>query len=123
MKGAADIEEARSATIAKEKIGEGRDFWREFLLDLERGKPTRRTGPRPFWQWAAGTAGVLAVAAAATIILLNPPHRNGFPELTVKLRIGEVKIYEEPAQAFIFQTQDPDTTYVWVEKQDKGEVQ
>ncbi len=116
----ADPEDARAATIAREKLGEVRDFWPGFFEAAETWEKNVKPRFRPSWRWAVGTAGLLAVSAALVLITTFSPEKepSGF---IVKLRIDSAEVYGEPAQAFIFQTQDTDRTFVWVEKQEKGE--
>lgn len=117
----ADIREARAATISKNDLGRVDDFWPRFALGLERPKSGKHFGAKLSWSWALGTAGLLALAIVGLFFLV-PSSRQEVLSSGVKLRVDYVKIYEEPAQAFIFQTQDANSTFVWVEKQKTGEV-
>jgi hypothetical protein len=118
----ASIEDARAVTAAKDKLGEVKDFWPGFLGAAE--TKDKKTKPRflPAWRWAVGIAGVLAASAALVLIMTLFPKKET-PALSVKLRIDYAAIYGEPAQAFLFQTQDVNSTFVWVEKQQKGDTQ
>ncbi len=118
----ADIEDARAFTTAIDKLGDVKDFWPGFLGAAETKEKKVKPRFRPAWRWAVGTAGVLAVSAALVLIMTLSPEKET-SGLTVKLRIDYAEIYGEPAQAFIFQTQDANSTFVWVEKQEKGEIQ
>ncbi|MDH4272025.1 MAG: hypothetical protein OEW18_08625 [Candidatus Aminicenantes bacterium] len=120
QEGMASVEDARTATIPKEKIEIAIDFWPALRRRLEREKPGKQARPRMSWRWALGAAGFLA-AAAIGLFLLRPGEKND-PASGIKLRINYVKMYEEPAQAFIFHTQDVNSTFVWVEKQNSGET-
>jgi hypothetical protein len=118
----ATLDDARRATISKERIGDVKDFWPGFAAVAgEKGSKKRvRIGARPTLQWALGAAGLVVVIG---ISLLVPKlfRRGGPPAVPEKtaiiFRIDSIKIDDEPAQAFIFQTQDQGSTFVWVEKQ------
>jgi len=118
----AGIEDARAVTTAIDKLGDVRDFWPGFLGAAEEQEKKTKSPFRPVWRWAVGTAGLLAVSAALVLIMILSPKKET-SGLTVKLRIDYAEVYGEPAQAFIFQTQDANSTFVWVEKQQKGDIQ
>ncbi len=117
--GMASVEDARTATVPKEKIEKGIDFWPAFVRRLEEEKPEKQARPALAWRWALGAAGFFA-AAAIGLFLLRPGEKDD-PAWGIKLRINYVRMYEKPAQAIIFQTQDANRTFVWVEKQSSGE--
>jgi len=119
----ADVQEARAATISKNNLGQVEDFWPRIALSLERPKLGNQVGRGPVWgwTWVLGTAGLLALAIIGAF-LRPSPSRQEVLSSGVKLRINYVKMYEKPAEAFIFQTQDANSTFVWVEKQKTGEV-
>jgi hypothetical protein len=71
--------------------------------------------------WAVGAAGVVALAIIGAFFLV-PTSRHEALSSGVKLRVNYVKMYEQPAQAFVFHTRDANSTFVWVEKQKTGEV-
>ncbi|MGB8951439.1 MAG: hypothetical protein WCC06_02050 [Candidatus Aminicenantales bacterium] len=123
LKNFASIDDARSATVAKNRIGRVRDFWPQFLSYLQKDHRQRSAPLRNHWRWAVMGAGLLALIIGGIIILSHFPQRTeeGLDSL-IKLRISYVKFYEEPAQTYIFQSQDTNTTFVWVEKQNKGEL-
>ena len=114
LRKAADIEEARSATISKAQIGERMDFWPAFVNRLSHEAKKEEKRFRLSWRWAMGTAGLLALTG---VILMTFSPKAESPDLAVKLQVNNPKIYDEPAQAIIFQTQNPNWTFVWVEKQ------
>jgi anti-sigma-K factor RskA len=118
----ADVEDARTATVAKDKLGEIKDFWPGFpgAAETKAKKPKWRL--RPAWRWVVGSAGLLAASAALVLIMTLSPKKEA-PDLTVKLRIDYAEIYGEPAQTILFQTQDANSTFVWVEKLPKGDIQ
>jgi hypothetical protein len=118
----AGVEEARSATISQDKIRDVKDFWPQFSASFKKEERKKKILSRPAWRWAVGTAGLVALTVAA-VFILTLSHKTEYSDLAVKLRINYIKIYEEPAQAIIFQTQDPNRTFVWVEKQSEGEMQ
>jgi hypothetical protein len=116
LKNLVGIEEAKSATISKEKIRAARDFWPEFRRGVKEAKPRRQRQARPAYRrWAFGTVALLAVISAGVFILTLPQKKENLDQ-SIKLRVNYARIYEQPAQAFVFQTQDPDSTFVWVEK-------
>jgi len=120
--GLATLDEARKATIPAGRLGGVRDFWPGFAASVRRDgeKASGRSGARPGWRWALGTAGLLAVIG--TVILVPTlTRRETSPAAPVDrplpFRVDSVAIEEKPAQAFVFHTQDPDITYIWVERQ------
>jgi hypothetical protein len=121
QKGLAGVEEARRATIPADRIGPVKDFWPEFALSLEREKSPRKPSIWFRHRWWLGTAGLVAAGLALAVVLLTGPPPPPIPELTVKIWIQSVRIYDEPAQAYIFQTPDVNRTFVWVEQINKGE--
>jgi len=115
LKDVADIETARSVTMVKEKIAPHKDLWMTLSNRLA-AEPTKlKARKMSAWRWALGTAGLLALIA---VLFLAFPrtHRPVSLDLQVKLQVNTITLYEQPAQAFIFKTQDPDLTFVWVEK-------
>jgi len=117
----ASPEEARAATLAKDELPGARDFWPRFVFELQHEQSAGQ-GLRPAFRrrWAIAAAGVL-VAALGGLLILWPPQRRPQAGPLVKLRIDSVTIYGQPAQAFVFQTQDADSTFVWVEKQNSNQ--
>ncbi len=117
----ADIRDARAATISTRDLGQVEDFWPRLAPGL--GKPLceEASGPRVRWAWALGTAGLLAMAVIGVFFFAPSPPADVLSS-GVKLRVNYVRMYEEPAQAFIFRTQDANSTFVWVEKPKPGEV-
>ena len=118
----ATLEEARKATIAADRLKDVGDFWPGFAAAVrqKRGKRPLRSAVRPAWCWALGTAGLLAVVGI--IVFVPMLTRRGHPPAVpagapLPFRVDSVTIEEKPAQAFVFHTQDPDITYVWVERQ------
>jgi hypothetical protein len=118
----ATLGEARRATISRERLGDVKDFWPGFAAAVGKKGSTKhvRIGARFALQWALGAAGLLVVIGVS--VLAPRLFRRGGPpaapeKTAVIFRIDSVKINEEPAQAFVFQTQDQGSTFVWVEKQ------
>jgi hypothetical protein len=118
----ASVEEAHSATFHKDRLEEMKDFWPQFLKSLETEKQRRRPFLHPVWRWTMGAVGAVALTLVFIVVLTHSPQKESI-DTSIKLTIDYVKIYEEPAQAIIFQTQDANRTFVWVEKQLKGEMQ
>jgi hypothetical protein len=120
--GLATLEEARRATISADRLKDVRDFWPGFAAAVrqERGKRHGRPAARPDWRWALGTAGLLAVVGIIVLVPMlsrreSPPADGANSPLP--FRVDSVTIEEKPAQAFVFHTQDPDISYIWVERQ------
>ncbi|MBP1767297.1 MAG: hypothetical protein H6P98_1412, partial [Candidatus Aminicenantes bacterium] len=82
------------------------------------GEPSK---PGVGWAWALGTAGLLALAIIGVFFFAPSPPADVLSS-GVKLRVNYVRMYEVPAQAFIFRTQDANSTFVWVEKPKPGEA-
>lgn len=120
--GLATLEEARRATISADRVKGVRDFWPGFAASVRREPEKRPAGSavRPVWRWALGTAGLLAVVGMVVLVPMLS-RREPLPAAPVDrplpFRVDSVTIEEKPAQAFVFHTQDPDITYVWVERQ------
>ena len=118
--GLATLEEARRATIPPERFKDGPDLWPGFEAALDRERSGRRSPVAPSWRWAFGTAALLAVIGFVALfptLTRRPPVPAPSPDRGPAFRVDSVTIEEKPAQAFIFHTQNPDTTYVWVERQ------
>ncbi len=120
--GLATLDEARKATIPAGRLVGVKDFWPGFAASVRRDgeRAPGRSLVRPGWRWALGTVSLLAVIG--TIILVPTlTQRAPLPPAPVyrplPFRVDSVAIEEKPAQAFVFHTQDPDITYVWVERQ------
>jgi hypothetical protein len=120
QEGLASLQEAKSITLPKERIGDGEDFWWEFLSRVDQPTPQTKTRFRPQWRWAFGTLG-LAVFLAAGVFMLTRSPQNKIPDLALKLKINYIQFYDKPAQAIIFQTQDATKTFVWVENQNQNQ--
>lgn len=121
QKDLATIDEARSATVQKDRIGSEKDFWPQLVRDLKKEKQKKVISLHTGWRWALGIAGAVALTFALIFVMTKSPQQEN-PYTSVKLIIDYVKIYDEPAQGIIFQTQDSNRTFVWVEKQSKGEM-
>ncbi len=118
----ATLDEARRATISADQLKGVRDFWPGFAAAVRRESAEKpaRSAVRFAWRWALGTAGLLAVVGMVVLVpmLSRRGHRPAVPaEAPLSFRVDSVTIEEKPAQAFVFHTQDPDITYVWVERQ------
>ena len=120
-KGLAAAEEAGKATFSAAEIGPVKDFWPDFALSLEREKSPRKPSIWFRQRWWLGTAGLAAAGLALAVALLTGPPPPAIPDLTVKIRIQSMRIYDMPAQALIFQTPDVNRTFVWVEQFNKGD--
>jgi hypothetical protein len=126
--GPATLDEARKATISKDRVGETRDFWPGFAAAAAGQKPGTdgRAGVRPAWRWALGTAGLLTLVSIGVLLptLTRRPGKAAVPgeAASIPFRLDSVTIGDEPAQAFVYKTQDPDSTFVWVEKRGQGET-
>jgi hypothetical protein len=117
----ASIQEARAATVSRNELGQVKDFWPRFALSLKSPRAGESFGIGWRWSWALGLAGFLALAIVG-LFFFAPSSSREVLSSGVKLRVNYVRMYEEPAQAFIFQTQDANSTFVWVEKPKPGEV-
>jgi hypothetical protein len=117
----ADVREARAATVSKNDLGRLEDYWPRLALGLQHPEKREHSGLKLSWAWALGAAGLMALAIIGLFFRVPPPNEEPLSS-GVKLRINYVRMYEQPAQAFIFHTQDANSTFVWVEKQKSGEV-
>jgi len=117
----ADINEARSATIHKDSLKSVKDFYFPLESNIEKEERKKRTPMPPLWSWALRTAGALVLTIGLVFVITHSPQKENI-EPSIKLIIDYVKLYEEPAQAIIFQTQEKSRTFIWVKKQNKGEI-
>lgn len=122
LKDLADIDEAQTITIPKDRLEDVKDLWPQFLKDLEQQRQRKKVTLRPAWRWALGSAAALVLTLSLIFVMTQSTQKGYLDDIAVKLTIDYIKIYEEPAQAFIFQTQDASKTFVWVEKLSKGEM-
>jgi anti-sigma factor RsiW len=113
----ASLDEARAATLAEDRLPEERDLWPRLVDEMKSEHSMgQRRRPESRRRWAFAAAGVLIVVLGG-VLFIRPPQRQPQAGPLVKLRIDSVTIYGQPAQAFVFQTQDAGSTFVWVEKQ------
>lgn len=110
---AAGIEEVRAVPLPGDGVGEVADLWPAVSARLSR-VPEQELRLRPAWRWAWAAAGFLAVLAAVLVTVSD--REEGVPG-KVAFSVRDPKLYGQPAQAIIFQTQDGEKTFVWVEKQ------
>ena len=122
LKDLADIDEAKSVTISKAELADIKNLRPRFVKDFEQRKQKKKVTLRPAWRWALGATTALALTFGLIFLATHSPRKEDLDDIAVKLTIDYIKIYEEPAQAFIFQTQDASKTFVWVEKLSKGEM-
>jgi len=118
----ATLDEARRATISRERLGDVKDFWPEFVTAADKRRSIKLVliGARPALKWAMGAAGLLVLIGFGVFgpkLFRYGSHPPAPERSTIIFRIDSVKIDEKPAQAFVFQTQDQGSTFVWVEKQ------
>jgi len=117
--GLAGLEDARQSTLGETGVPRAADLWPRLAAEMNSRKSEPVRSPAFRRRWAMGTAGVLAAVLGGLLFLT--PRRTAEVDPLVKLRVDSVKIYGQPARAFIFQTRDADSTFVWVEKQDSGQ--
>ncbi|MBM3297013.1 MAG: hypothetical protein FJY83_05365 [Candidatus Aminicenantes bacterium] len=122
--GLAGIEEARSVTWSGEDFEGRSDLWPRVQGELRRAGAARTERPAFRRRWLAVSAAAAGLLAAAGVLLLKWDQGNGRVPASVsdiKLIIESSLIYDQPAQAYIFQTREEGTTFVWVEKTNQGE--
>ncbi len=119
-------DEAKALFVSPADAGGTEEIWRRLSQAGERvtGRAEEAAvprGPRSMrWQWAAGAAATIALAAVSFWLLENiqgpgtgspgaAPARDGF-------EIKYVNIGGEPAQTFIYQPQGSETIFVWASK-------
>jgi len=122
LKDLADIDEAQTITVPKSRLEDVKDLWPQFLKDLEQQRWRKKVILRPVWRWALGSAAALVLTLSLIFVLTRSAEKRYLDDSAVKLTIDNINLYEEPAQAIIFQTQDASKTFVWVEKLSKGDM-
>jgi hypothetical protein len=112
--------EAEALFVKPGDVGAAGDLWRK--IERRTGQELSVPGKRPAslrWEWAAGTAAVLFVAAASFWLL------RGIQEKTVRadyvrpadrFEINYINVGGTPAQAYIYQPKGSDMIIVWAEK-------
>jgi len=112
-KAAADVREAERVTIPFSAAKWSGDPWPDFVRRLAQDAQFAHSRRRTFWRLAAAVSGVAAAAVVLWLVLVPPPK---LPEPDFKLRLENLELYGVPGKAIIFQGQDPNTTFIWVEK-------
>jgi hypothetical protein len=112
--------EAEALFVKPGDVGELGEMWRTIEPRRRRAAafPARRIlGLR--WEWAAGAAMFLVVAAAGFWLLRgveSGPVRADFARPADRFEISYVNVGGAPAQTFVYQPQGSDTVFVWVGK-------
>lgn len=117
-------DEARALFVSSEDVGGAEEIWRKLSGAVQGAAvPTRaQVAPRGrglWWQWAAGAASLIAVAAVSFWLLDNVQGPgSGSPGAVPAggFEIKYVNIGGEPAQTFIYQPQGSETIFVWASK-------
>lgn len=122
LKDIVGIDEAQAITVPKDRLEHVTDLWPRFLKDLEQQRQRKKSTLRPTWRWALGAAAAMVLTISLIFVISRSPEKGYINDTAVKLTIDYINLYEEPAQAFIFQTQDASKTFIWVEKLSKGEM-
>jgi len=117
----ASVEEARRATMSPSAPGQVKDFWPEFVRNLEAEAPSSAPSRPARGRWWMALAGSAAAGLAVAVALLTGPPPAGILDLKAKVIIRSSEIFGQPAQTIIFQTPDVDRTFIWVEQINKGE--
>lgn len=117
----ADVREAKSVTWAGADFEGRTDFWPRFEAALKRPEPSARPRFAARWRWAAVAAA--AAGMAAGLILLDFEIKQNGLDLPpgLKMAVESSFIYDQPAQAYIFQTREENATFVWLEQNPQGE--
>jgi hypothetical protein len=112
--------EAAALFVRPGDAGEAGDLWRRIEPRVGRASTAPGRRVRRFqWEWAAGAATLLVVAAAGFWLLRGVgrgPVRPDFAGPADRFEINYVNVGGAPAQIFIYQPQGSDTVFVWVGK-------
>ena len=119
-------EEAKALFVKPEDVGGTEETWRTISEAAKGATPPagahaapRGRGPA-WWQWAAGAATLIVVAAVGFWLLDNIGRTGPGPLASTpppdRFEIKYVNIGGEPAQAFIYQPQGSETIFVWASK-------
>jgi hypothetical protein len=112
--------EAAALFIKPEDVGTVGDWWRK--IDRRAGRETAvpEKGPSGLrWEWAAGAATFLVLAAAGFWLLRNVQTASVRADLVRpadRFEISYINVGGAPAQTFIFRPQGSDTIFVWAGK-------
>jgi hypothetical protein len=112
--------EAEALFVKPGDVVASRDLWPE----IERRTGQESGGPRkkptgPGWEWAAGAAVVLFMAAASLWLLRgirNETVRVGDARPADRFEINYINVGGVPAQAYIYRPNGSDMIIVWAEK-------
>lgn len=115
----ADKEEARSILIAESEIPAVKDMWPGFVSCLNQGIGPRERPIRKAWNWGYVAAGAIVTLTAVIWSLRAPPSVSH--ALSENFKITSIEVDGRPAQAFLFKTEDPNTYFVWAERNSEGE--
>lgn len=97
----------------------GKDLWPGFVSSLNLGSGRDPMPSRRSWRWGYAAVGT-AVVLTAIIWNLRTPLPV-MPEFSGDFQIKSIELDGQPAQAFLFKSEDPNVFYVWAEKGSEGE--
>jgi len=112
--------EAEALFIKPEQVGAAGDLWQK--IDLRAGRETVAPRKRPAglrWEWAAGAATFLVLAAASLWLLRDVQTvavRADYARPADRFEINYINVGGAPAQAYIYQPAGSDMIIVWAGK-------
>jgi hypothetical protein len=115
----ADKDEIRSILISESEVPDVKDMWPGFVSRLNQGISLSERPVRRVWNWGYVAAGAIVTLTAVIWSLRAPPSVSH--SLSENFKIKSIEVDGRPAQAFLFKTEDPNTYFVWAERNSEGE--
>ena len=111
------------SSLVKETNLEGlAPMWPAVRAKLNGRKREKNRGRGLGWQW--GIAGLSAVILMAAVIFVFGFFSNGDFQIMLEngFKVHYTQINNEPAQALLYQPQDTNMIFIWVEKSNEKEM-
>lgn len=108
-------EEARLFLEKEEKVREMISLWPGISEKLCEGSGEKvRTSFFPKWRWAISAAGLM-IFILTGFLYLNRPSSLAVASEQDQFQINYIKVEEQPAGTYVFESQDSEMIIVWAE--------